>query len=649
MAKLGPRMMKSVREAAARASRHKESQVRWGADSRYPVTQILADCLKGKGRVKSFIKEANIVSPELGDHILQRIAPFLRRNAPMDILDLWPGPGLFSSQLNEFLRPRRHVMLEPDLKLWGQFLDPIAKGRECYKVVETNPYDIIFWDKFLSEHFPEQGPENIDNSGPLPRNDTLLVLANLPSPVTKRDHKTGSRFVSRFMEECLRQVGFHTYGAVRLLATLPQEDAKSMVPRDAGQRKRCALFTESVALHNIEVATHREDNYWVHVKGFTYVKDERRRVTEEASARGFAPIPGRDFPPLVTAPDVGHLGRFPHKLAPYEPRILTDLHSSLLETIQKPDNMSPDEAGYREASLARGRAITRINIDNGEASLKSQITRKYVQVDELSKSVARLAARATTTRADLEPLVSEMATLKQAIDDDIDKLQTKHTPQVRSMHDDIRCRPFNDMPAVLSWDRRPFEPLLIETHETYPRGDKCSIVYFEPDSNSPVAEKYYSLDIDARKEAFDLFEAFSLAQYRGRKELTFDEMLSLIFPGRSTNDCVRAIPSLAQHAVRTPKPDFDSLPKTVIPAANPGGGGATTTEPDPAVCYQENLDYDLTDVRMQGVSCSVLWDICIAYATYEQRPSITQLNRALGATLTVARVGSDLESHKRLH
>ncbi|PYH79716.1 hypothetical protein BO82DRAFT_288118 [Aspergillus uvarum CBS 121591] len=594
-------------------------------------------------RLKRHVTKPELVSEELGVHVMQRLAPFLHRNAPMDILDLWPGCGLFSSKVNEFLRPRRHVMLEPDLYIFDKFLKPLTEKGEGYKLLDTNPRSVSAWEELLKEHFPEQGPESADTSGALPCNPNLLVVANLTRPPSQKDHMTTTRWISSFMEACLWQTGLHSYGAVRLLAVLPQDDSNGIIPREPGDRKRAAILTENVARHNVMVATHDEICFWANVKGVKYAEEERIRVTEQASANGFPPIPGREPAPFIATPDLSHFARDFEKYR-YEPRIRTDLHSQLLADIDRVDKMSSSVPDYQQAKKARGRAITRINSENRANGLNRLVVEKLTQLDELYKSVARLAARPTTTRADFEPLLSEIASLKQVIDAHSKKIQTKWRPSLRYMLDDMRSRAADDRAALLHWDRRPFEPLRIQSNEMYPQDEKRTMLYFEPDPNSAVARKLFALDPETRAAAADLFEILTLSLYRGRTELTLGEMLPLVFPGRSINDCVRAIPGLAQHTVRTPKPDFDALPKTLI--AEPK---QPEQQPDPAMCFQENLDYDVSDVCVHIIPCPVLWDICIEYSHYEHRQSVRSLARALGATMTHSRLGSHLTKGKRLH
>jgi hypothetical protein len=69
------------------------------------------------GGIYGFIDEL-ITRVALGERLKEIVETRIWFNedmaAPLDILDLWPGGGLISSKVNELLQPRRHVLVEPD-------------------------------------------------------------------------------------------------------------------------------------------------------------------------------------------------------------------------------------------------------------------------------------------------------------------------------------------------------------------------------------------------------------------------------------------------------------------------------------------------------------------------------------------------------
>ncbi|GLA82955.1 hypothetical protein AtubIFM56815_007146 [Aspergillus tubingensis] len=611
---------------------------RASALARFPLAKSIAKCFPGHLKRRTN-RKPEIVSEELCDHALQRLSPYLLRNRPLDILDLWPGAGLWSSKINRLLQPRRHVLVEPELQNFRPLLDPLAQSHPSYKLLSMDVFSIGDWKPVLTEHFPEQGPDNGDHTGVLPKNDTLLVLANLPATTSDKDHFTAGRWWQMFMETCMQQTGLHSYGAIRLLASLPSPESQAIIPRYVVDRRRVSLWTENVALHTFEVAAPQDEKFWVNHKGFNVAIDNAARVAKRAAEKNITTPPGREFQPLLPAPESPDPGRKP---VPYTPRIRTALHDRFCEDIQALDNMDKSTPGYAEAKKKRSRAQTRLNRDNRQAYFLQQMVDQSREIDAQYDALSRAAADPNTTSADFKPILDKISALRSSITDEGQENYHDHLKQFPHIHDSYRTslrsnNNFDD--ALLAWDRRPFEPLLIHLEEFYPQGIDRSIVYFEPNPNSPVIEKINSLDPSQRGDAFRLFETLSLSLGRGREALSVAEVLQLIFPGRSTNDIVKSIPSLAEYAAKTPKPDFDSLPKTIH-------GGST----DPVTSFQENLDYDLSDVRVHILSTSTIWDICIEYQRSGVSVSSVQLNRLFGGTLTSYKTGVHREMvKKRLH
>ena len=162
---------------------------------------------------------------------------------PLDILDLWPGAGILSSRINDLLRPRRHILLEPALKSFGQFLEPLAASNPCYTLEQMDVYSQTNWSGVFNRLLPEQQPLPSKEPGKLKNNNTLLVIANPAVPNSILNHYTPARWWGAVMEDCLNQSGLHEYGSVRILALMPQVEARIVLPQTMADRNRPALLT----------------------------------------------------------------------------------------------------------------------------------------------------------------------------------------------------------------------------------------------------------------------------------------------------------------------------------------------------------------------------------------------------------------------
>ncbi|PWY92787.1 S-adenosyl-L-methionine-dependent methyltransferase [Aspergillus heteromorphus CBS 117.55] len=613
--------------------------LQWTPIKQYPLTIHLNNHFSGNPRTR-LIKKPEIISEDLCDQALERIAPFLLRNTPVDVLDLWPGVGIISSKINALIRPRRHVLVEPALDVFQPLLETLVQSDPSYKLVSSDDLSRNKWESLLHEHFPDQGPGNCDATGLLPRNDTLLVLANPPTSGDS-DHFTPSRWWSSFMEACMRQAGLHLYGSVRLLATVPTAEASTILPRQVSERRRPALWTENVALHAFEVAAPQEDHVWANMKTYGLAMDNAARVAERTAEKNVPIPPGREPTPLIAAPESPDPGKIK---IPYTPRIRTTLQERLFATIQATADISPSVPGFKDLYRQRGRALTRLNMDNRQAHALLQKANKCYELDQKYRSLSRAAADPNADLASLKPILDKITALKK----DLDKPE-EHPDHFKSLplvRDNFRVsldrNKFDE--SLLLWDRRPFEPLTIEWREFYPRrASPRTLIYFEADPNPPFAPKLAKLHPSKRSEAYRIYESLISSLNRGRDSISAAEVLDLLFPSRSANDIVKTIPSLAEHAAKAPKPDFDSLPKTVHGESLDGG------PPDPALSYQENLDYDLNDVRIRCLSSSTMWDICIEYMKSGASLTALQLSRLLGGTLTMSQISGRQEPKKRLH
>ncbi|EYE91924.1 uncharacterized protein EURHEDRAFT_463891 [Aspergillus ruber CBS 135680] len=603
---------------------------RWTPITRFPLTKRMNDRFPTAGRKRTWAK-SEIVNEALCDDILNRVSPYLNRKSPIDILDLWPGVGLFSSKANDLLKPRRHVMIEPLLDTYGPFLKPLVASKPSYDLISLDIHSHRDWDSVISKHLPEQGPSSGDSSGTMTKNDTLLVLASPPPNTSKRNHYTPSRWWSIFLEMCMRQAGFHNYGCVRLLATLPSVEVQNIIPRSVVERKRPALLTESLALHAFELASPMDSGSWTMTKGWDVMTQNAARVSERTAANKIQIPPGREPRAYTLAPESPETGWKP---APYTPRVRTDKLEQLMKLVEGVSKTSSD----RTAKQKRSRALIQLNQDNRHAYIRAQLKEKRIQIDQLTKSLSQAAANPKTTSESLKQYTDQIAALSSKIEEVASENHYDTFTHLSGLVDDHRASlhtgNFDD--ALLHWDRRPFEPLHIDPEELFPQELDRTVLYFEPDANSPAMQIVKQVDTSKRSNFFQLFEFLTLA-FNTRGSMPVSELLTLMFPTRPLHDLIRVIPSLATYAGKKPKPDFDSIPKPL------------PSEVDPSTTYQENIDYDLSEVRLRSLPVLTMWELTLEYMNTAADKSPVHLNRLLGGSLTSFRTGDYRASYKRLN
>jgi transcription factor 1 len=570
------------------------------------------------------------------DQIVQRVAPYLRQTTPVDILDLWPGSGLWSSKINDFLRPRRHVLVEPDLDIWGEFLHPLTESKPCYKLLPMDIYPSaglhktkIDWGAVIKENFPEQSLPSQSSAG-LPRNDTLLVLANPPQASSGKDHMTPGRWWIKFLETCLQKHDLHSYGSVRIIAQLPHTEITTVLPRAIAERKRSGLLTETLALHCVELARPEMPEPQYTWRDYNETVKNRERVSERAAAQGIVTPPDRQLPPLEYVPPTPEraLGRASRRkdTQPYIHRRLLESHKPLLDDIAKGDLIlgeRPDKKKANPAKIkARNAAITTLDRENTSAYYRLKFANRQLEIDELTRKFARAAADVNETPERLKGLEGDIVSLQSIQNAEISEIHFVKKRYYDRVMDDARnvALSNNFDNSVLLWERRPFEPLFIPPSNVYPHDYPRGVVYFEAQPNPPVVQKISEMPNVDTTEFLSRFQALS-APFHPSVSMSVSELLSILLPGRSINEIVQAIPSLTAFADRRLKP---------------GCGPMALPDPsaDPAFSYQANLDYDLSGVRVRSLSTTTLFEVMVEFEKSSPRTSTLQFNRMLGGTLT---------------
>ena len=113
-----------------------------------------------------------------------------------------------------------------------------------------------------------------------------------------------------------------------------------------------------------------------------------------------------------------------------------------------------------------------------------------------------------------------------------------------------------------------------------------------------------------------------------------------MFPGRSANDIVKAVPSMFPFASKRLKSaDYQSFPdpsdtvSSSISAKKPNTDKETTLE--------DHFDYDFSHQRVRCLPLHVMTDLILEYIRWPFRPSTpTQINRTLGGSMTTYNLAS---------
>lgn len=513
-------------------------------------------------------------------------------------------------------------------------LEPLAKSKPCYKLLTDRIYGKTDWRDFLKDHLPEQHSTFQEKTGRSPKNDTLLVVVNLPVSGSKKDHFTPARWWARFLEDALRKRGLNSYGYVRVLATVPQSVLSAFLPKSCVDRKRIGTLTEALGMHAIEVASTWELETYFSWRGWKTIQTATKQVAERAAALNIVTPPNREFPRLERAPDLDRQAKGTAP-SPYAPRVCLPYHKDLVKIIETSDATGfevPSGASdpvTKKKILAGSYARSKLTEDNKLYYHRFKLAKMQSDLDAQTHKLARAAADPKETPYRLKVLDNYIGDLRSAYVAKLSATHYKLQNQYDNIVDDERLAWLSNHMGgrEMKWESRVFEPLFINSSEVWPNGGSTGVVYFEPYEHPPALQKIYQLPTPDQLSAIERFYALlSILGTRGLMSVV--ELQEIIFPDWTTDQFVRAFPSIATFANRRIKPGSGP-----IPLSDPTS--------DPLTSYQENLEYDLSDIRLRTISAVTLAEIAIEYEKLEDKLDQLKFNKLLGGTMTTAQAGNE--------
>lgn len=205
------------------------------------------------------VRRVNIVSVDLCDAILERMKPSLERHKGCDIIDVNPGAGIWSSKLHDHLKPRSHILMEPDSSYEAtlqQFLDEPNSKFKLY------PKSGIVWGHLetgISKQFlPHQNKLPTGDPRLEQPNDTILFVANLAYHPKKIYRSFGSltHLVLHQLMSAIRSHSlFQRYGQIRMLIWLVDAERYYPLPRHIATRKKSSIEVEMSCGNITEIAS----------------------------------------------------------------------------------------------------------------------------------------------------------------------------------------------------------------------------------------------------------------------------------------------------------------------------------------------------------------------------------------------------------
>ena len=472
------------------------------------------------------------------DDVIERLKPTLGRHTNCDVIDLNPGVGVWSHKLHEVLKPRTHILLEPDEKLYRPYLEPLldAPG-STYKLI---PKSGILWSTLESlktdGHLPHQEILPLGDPRLQENNDTLLFVANLgfwPGKAYLGFPSVALLMIHQLTAAARDNTLFHRYGHIRMLIWLSDGEKAVLLPRSVASRKKFTLEAEWTFERLTEVAG-VDASAGRGSRDRTLELESTRRVLAKMKDGGITTPPnrvGKDELELQ-ASDANDTAQ----LEAVSEGVLRKYNAELLQL----------QADYKAGLFVAkrdGKITPQYTRMKSLQHRKTMYSRKADRADKAVQLHYDIWEDEESLNPDAEDYKDQKERIETRWEELADILDALPPPDEKSVYSKIDERKvFGNDPPTLVWDQRPYEPLKVHANEFYPM-QEMALFDLQPGPVWPILAKDHS--------AYDVLE-----------------FMATHLSTSSSQSIVRGLNSLAPGAVEWIIPRCPSL-------TDPKRGGST--------------------------------------------------------------------------
>ncbi|KAL2071976.1 hypothetical protein VTL71DRAFT_11319 [Oculimacula yallundae] len=405
-------------------------------------------------------RRMNIISEEACDVVLERLKPSLQKHMGCDIIDINPGAGVWSSKLHDLLKPRTHILLEPDAMAYGPLLDPlVSEPGSTYKLF---PKSGLVWnhlEQVLSkEYLPHQTAWETGDPRLEEPNNTLLIVANLgyhPRKPYKGFLSLAQMVMYQLIGAIKAQSLVQKYGLARMLIWMDDEERHNVIPKALSAHRKPAIEADLVCEKLIEVASSTEET--------------TRKVRE----------PHLNFRSLEA--------------------VLQKMHDNGITIPQGRESVTAKELWDKDIqgkeSSKPGMSVMELKAIHPNIKPKELahhrwggIVTEYENIFEELKEIYGLpeSSNKTTRMADLAERRKRW--------DEAFKSTGMYGVEYVPYHCDSRLA-FNRDKPLLTWDRRDYEPIRLYPEEFYP-AHPMALIDVQPKPLHPILRKNFPQNYD---------------------------------------------------------------------------------------------------------------------------------------------------------
>lgn len=411
---------------------------------------------------------------------------------------------MWSQKLHDYLKPRRHLLLEPDKTYLQPFIKPLldrpnsAFTHSALSGANPNSYWATYDEIFDGKLLPKREPLK-ENDPRLREVDySLLVTGSLhryyKNPLARTNHVNYvSMVISQMALASQTNTMFHAFGLVRMLFWTPPEVQTAVSPRTLSQKSALSLPIELATEMNVVVSPNAEpdapereipdrarnprherivaDRVLARMERANITLPKHRRSPQHQAAIKRKNSGKAEPRPHGWLPDI-EMPLTPDQLRDEVKSLMTDVNnfvsiavSRFRSTLANPNNGAEELAAikYDFADSQLGNKSPGETIRSG---FYMDLTGRQLRVE---REFAIHASEFTATEQEF--LKNEILTISDTLRETLDTI---------NLHLRIRLRMFADEdrgllldPPTLQYDRRQSEPMVCKEDEFWPNYPMC--------------------------------------------------------------------------------------------------------------------------------------------------------------------------------
>ena len=443
----------------------------------------------------------------LTDDALKLLGPSLEKHRGCDILDLNPGAGLWSQKIHDFLNPRSHLLLEPQPELYLRFLQPLLdRPNSTFKLVSKEIGSFDTYRELVDEGlFPHQKRIPPSDTKPQEQNNSLLVTGSLmwdPTLPGISFDCLALQLLSRFASMGWEGDTFHAFGPVRMLLWGLRDDINSCLPKSTRHIGKSTKYIDKVSTvtevvtpplvprESVGTSSGREPRYTFQSLVKAMKNTRKNGVEYPLHRRGDIHDFADDIDKISEGTGILSIAQCTEYLKEQVSKgksAVGLLPDSVITTYleQKALDIDPDiypDDGAIEVRGPDGALIPERRVVNRRKGLTTRYNFLQTQKDDVvdvGEAIYRLECQILSMGAQdqKESALESLSELNKAFDAGVKARAANLRGQIFADLDD-RISLSSPVPR-LSWDVRPYEPLLMQTDEVWP-SNRVSLVDVEP-------------------------------------------------------------------------------------------------------------------------------------------------------------------------